>query len=227
MFAVDISRNAKVGPVSATYAPRQTCSAGCPFKGHGCYADSGNCRMHNDRISQKALDSMTPAELAHLEASEINDLPGLLPLRLHVTGDARTSAAANILGRACQGYRRKYNQPAWTYTHAWRSVPRMAWGLSVSVLASCETVRDCVRAHDRGYAPALVTVNEEEEKTGLERAGLTGVLCLHAERGVPCTICRLCFDDFELHGKGHVILLPPHGSGAGKIRCAVEEKRKK
>ena len=227
MFTVEISHNAKVGPVSATYAPRQTCSHKCPFKNNGCYSEGGNCRIHFNRISaDKILDTLTPRKLAELEAQEIIELPGILPLRLHVTGDARTPTAARTLSYACRIYRQKHNQPVWTYTHSWRDVPRDAWGLSISVLASCETPAECALAHSKGYAPALIVMDFREDREVLEQEhGLEGVVCPHIDREKPCVLCKLCFDDFELHQAGKVVMLPPHGSQVKKIYRVLEKKR--
>src|SRR5207302_5585852 len=98
--------------------------------------------------------------IAEVEARAIDTLTGDRLLRLHVVGDARTDAAARVLGAAADRYSRRGNAPrhgrkVWAYTHAWRTVARASWGDAVSVLASVETVREAREAMQAGYAAAV------------------------------------------------------------------------
>jgi hypothetical protein len=166
-------------------------------------------------------------------------LTGEHPLRLHVVGDAKTNAAARILGKAAQRYqargwkRTRKAQDVWTYTHAWRQVDRSSWGPDISVLASCETVEQAGWALSLGYAPALVVV-EKHPADGkawvAERRvmvgggkGLTVIPCpAQTREEVQCVDCKLCWNDDWLKRERKAIGFEVHGSGAGRAARAVK-----
>jgi hypothetical protein len=127
---------------------------------------------------------------------------------------------------ACRNYRYKHNKPVWTYTHAWKRVPREAWGMSISVFASCETPKECVEARANGYAAAFIPLDIKKDRQILRKEhGLSSVLCPHFSRNTQCINCRLCFNDFAFYEKGRVLLLPPHGSGTRKVENVLRIKR--
>ena len=185
-IAVETSTNAKLGPVSATYASQASCPRSCPWMGQGCYAEHGLVGYQTRRLNRSALRGAL--RIAEAEARAIDTLTGDRLLRLHVVGDARTDAAARELGAAADRYTRRGNAPrrgrkVWTYTHSWRDVARESWGESVSVLASVETVRDAQEAMAAGYAAAVVVAAFERE--GAYRIdGVTVVPCPQQTRGV-------------------------------------------
>lgn len=155
---VSVSKNAKTGLCACTYAAQASCPASCPFRGSGCYAEAGHVGLVTRRVNEAALAAdATPLQVAQSEAAAIAAgavVPGL-PLRLHVVGDAATVQAAMVLAEAARGYQERGGGVAWTYTHAWRDVARVAWD-GVSVLASVESVADIPAARTQGYAPAVV-----------------------------------------------------------------------
>jgi hypothetical protein len=219
-IAVETSTNAKLGPVSATYASQASCPRSCPWYGNGCYAERGHVGWQTRRLNRSRVREA--ARIADAEARAIDGLTGDRLLRLHVVGDARTDVAARLLGAAAQRYARRGNAPrhgrkVWTYTHSWRTVARASWGDAVSVLASVETVREARDAMAKGYAAAVVV-------TAFERAGaypidgVTVVPCPHQTRGVTCRECGLCRDDERLRRAGLVIAFEAHGSGGGAVR---------
>ena len=153
-------------------------------------------------------------------------------LRLHVSGDARTIGAVRILARAAERWVGRGGGSVWTYTPAWRTVPRSAWG-PISVLASVETIEATMSAMDRGYAPAL-TVRAHALDPDIERVlgaevaaagawrprdgnGLRIVPCPYETRSVTCGSCRLCLDR-DLHSLGVGVSFAAHGRGAKDAR---------
>jgi hypothetical protein len=143
-------------------------------------------------------------------------------LRLHVVGDAKTEAAARELGAAARRYTVRGNAPrcgkkVWTYTHAWRTVPRKSWGDAVSVLASVETVREAREAMAKGYAAAVVVAAFERE-SAYPIDGTTVLPCPNQTRGVTCRDCGLCRDDERLRSAGLVIAFQAHGARGAAVR---------
>src|SRR2546421_8042285 len=108
-IAVETSTNAKLGPVSATYASQASCPRSCPWFGRGCYAESGLTGHTTRRLNRSALRGAL--RIARAEARAIDALTGDRLLRLHVVGDARTDAAARELGAAARRYNARGNAP--------------------------------------------------------------------------------------------------------------------
>jgi hypothetical protein len=229
VIAVDKSSNSKTGLVSATYAPIATCPTTCPFINKGCYAQSGHTGIHLSRMN-KAVEELKDNSLvaiAKLEAEEMKKLKGVYPLRLHVVGDCRTAKAAEVLAQAAEEYMKKGSQPVWTYTHAWREIPRDKWG-QISVLASCETIDECLQAMSRGYAASIIRLKKFDNSflwdlhDVKQRIRMTP--CKEMVKGIQCDKCRLCFNDKRLLGRKEIICFFAHGSKAKLVDEIISAK---
>jgi len=220
VIAVAKSTSSKTGHVAATYAPIQSCPETCPFIDGGCYAQHGHCGIHLRRLNKNAKNQnkTRPIDIARIEAQAIRELKSDLPLRLHVVGDCKTPRAARIIADASNEYTLRTGQKVWTYTHAWKTIPREHWG-SVSVLASCETIEDAKYAMERGYAACMVRAKPFSHAFNYK--GIRMVPCLEMTKGVQCDKCKICFNDTKLLQKEKVICFFPHGSGARKARNAL------
>jgi hypothetical protein len=223
VIAVDKSRNSKTGLVSATYAPIQSCPSNCPFLNNGCYAQTSYTGMKLVGLNKEAskIRKVSSNKIARIEAESIRKLKGKLPLRLHVVGDCKTPMAARILSCAAEDYINKNNQPVWTYTHAWREIPRENWG-DISVLASCETLEECKQAMKRGYAASVVRL--KPFKGTMPFSGLKMTACKELTKGIKCNDCKLCFNDQRLLEDNKVICFFPHGIRSEKARDAILRK---
>ena len=221
--AVEKSTNSKTGPVSVTYAPIQSCPKSCPFLDSGCYAQQGHCGIHLNRLNKaaEAEGFVRPIDIAKKEAEAISKLKGDKPLRLHIVGDCRTSQAAQIVAKAAAEYTAKHGQLVWTYTHAWKEVPRDKWG-SISVLASCETINEAKQAMKRGYAASIVRLKEFKRPFAWEDVIL--MPCLEMTKGIKCDKCKLCLNDQRLIEKEKVICFFPHGTKENQAKDAIRRK---
>jgi hypothetical protein len=216
--AIEISRNSKIGLVSATYASQNSCPSSCPFKNAGCYAETGMVGIHTHRLNRSVITD--PEEIAKCEAEEIRKLTGRFPLRLHVVGDCNTDAAAQIVAEAASEHTKKHGQVVWTYTHA-HDVDRKSWK-DVSVLRSCENVEQVETALEDGYAAAMV-VSEFERDTAYPIAdGIMGIPCpQQTGKAQDCVNCKLCMNADKLHSARRVILFAAHGTGKKKVIATV------
>jgi len=221
--AVEKSTNSKTGPVSVTYAPIHSCPKSCPFLNSGCYAQQGHCGIHLSRLNKTAeAEGITrPIDIAKKEAEAIRKLKGDKPLRLHIVGDCRTPQAAEIVAAAAAEYTSKHGQPVWTYTHAWKEIPRSKWG-SISVLASCETIEEAKHAMKRGYAASIVRLKEFKRPFAWEDVIL--MPCPEMTKGIKCDKCKLCLNDNKLLNKEKVICFFPHGSRENQAKDAIRRK---
>lgn len=209
---------------SSTFAAiGPTCPDACPFKragtkSRGCYADSGITGM-TARQLERAAKGMSSLDVIRQEAALIDAaFPDGVPqdgarggrdLRLHVGGDVRTAEEAELLADAASRWYARGGGSVWTYTHAWRDVPRSAWG-PISVLASVEDEGDLQPARERGYAPALVVVRFPKTRAW-PIGDFRAVPCpAETKEGVTCADCRLCLDR-DLHKLGIAIAFSIHG----------------
>ena len=217
---VEFSDNSKIGLMSATYATQATCPATCKLRGAGCYAETSFVGITTRRLNATAAaGNWTVEEIAELEAAGIRRLHGVLPLRLHVVGDATTNAAAGILASAAREHTAKHGREVYSYTHAWRDVSAASWR-GVSILASCENAADVRDAQAAGYATALVVESHASTKAYWVD-GMKVIPCPSQTKDVTCADCKLCMRSDMLKATGASIGLAVHGSGAKKAAAAL------
>ncbi len=235
---VEKSKNIKITggeyKISATYTSiKASCPNDCKLKNTTCYAQVGKVAMHESRLE----DSYTPEQVAREEANAIDSSynGGTIPqdgykggrdLRLHVSGDARTRKAARILSAAARRYVARNGGAVYSYTHAWRRVPRSMWK-GVSVLASIENAREAKQARKMGYAPAIVVAPASEgwnNNTGeqafpngakafyLEGSNTKWIPCPSITKDIPCVKCRLCMNADKLFAINAGIAFVAHGA---------------
>lgn len=208
MFLTTKTKNRKIGDIAATYLPiKQTCPDSCVLKDNGCYAQVGYVGMYMMKLEAR-FEGVSAYDLVRKEAREIAAFGPKAkgkPLRLHVSGDARTTKSAILLRDAAK----KWDGKVFTYTHAWRTVPRKAWG-KVSVLASCESTGEAKEAMKRGYAPSLTVAFHPGEKAYMQD-GVKIIPCPQQTREVTCDKCRLCMNDTMLRAQNAVISFAVHG----------------
>jgi len=203
--------------VDATYASiKHTCPDTCALKNEGCYAQTSFVGMINIRMQRRARQG-SPLDLARAEAKAIDasynggSVPAGRALRLHVAGDSRTWAGTRLINAAIARWKKRGGGDVWSYTHAWRHVPRYEWS-NVSVLASVDNVSQVKEAREQGYAPALVVPEHPSDKAyTLPGSDVKWIPCPNQTRGVGCTDCRLCFNADRLHRDGFGITFAAHG----------------
>lgn len=202
-IAVEKSQNSKTGIMAVTYSAQQSCPSDCPFMNNGCYAEKGLVGIHTRRLNKTKSN---PYYIAIEEAKRILQLSGERVLRLHVVGDCATPQAAQIVSIASSFYKRKHNQPVYTYTHAWKKVHRKYWG-NVSVLASVHTQKEQEEAAKQGYAPAIALEGFPNGPKAFKLGEITYIPCpeqaqtlygKNKTKKIQCVDCKLCFDADKL-----------------------------
>jgi hypothetical protein len=216
---VEDSKNEKTGPVAATYASiKATCPSTCQLKDEGCYAQTGNVGMHLRRLDNNA-DGVSPLEAAIEEAKLIKAsfkgkvLPYPKNLRLHVSGDTTTKQGAKVLSEAVDDYKNRKGGLVWSYTHAWRTVPRSAWTKNISILGSVDSVDEIKKVRRKGYAPAIVVPYFENHKAFSMKGTATKFIPCPAQtkENVTCVDCKLCMRADDLHERNYGIAFASHG----------------
>lgn len=225
-------RPTPVGPfVASTYVSiAATCPSTCTFRDNGCYAQAGASHLTMgdlDRAGRRTTGlEVTLAEAAKLDALWPGGVPqdghrGGRDLRLHVGGDTSCTTGARALAESVARLQARGLGAAWSYTHAWRSIPREAFG-PISVLASCETPAEAIEAVALGYAPAI-TVEEFPSRRAFRLApGIKAIPCPFERGGdTTCARCRLCFNDSRLRQAGRAIAFATHGADAEQARTRL------
>ncbi len=220
MFLTLESGNRKIGNIAATYLPiKQTCPSSCVLKDNGCYAQVGYVGMHVIRL-QILMDGKKTYDIIRMEAREIakaGPSANGKSLRLHVSGDARTTKTANLLRDAAT----KWKGKVFTYTHAWRDIPRDAWG-TISVLASVENVKQAKEAIDMGYAPAMTVAHHPSNGKAFYDNGIKVIPCPQQTKEVTCEKCKLCMNDSMLYRQNAVISFAVHGVRKKKALAVIQ-----
>lgn len=222
MIYVTNSKNSKLTKekkVDCTYAPiEQTCPNSCSMKKDNlCYAAIGFVGIHNQRAIKKAK-KLSKVEIAKFEAKEIlkNINTQSKLLRLHVSGDSETKTGTKILSKASEKWIDNTNGRVWTYTHAWKNVPRSYWG-KVSVLASVDSLDDIPKARKMGYAPAIIVDKFESDKA-FKIGNTKYIPCPSQTRDVSCSDCNLCMNADRLFKDNFGIAFAAHGATKEKIK---------
>jgi hypothetical protein len=214
------SANVKLGSgVAATYASIEvTCPTTCALRNRGCYAQYGKVALTATRLDASTRAApVGPWHVASEEAAAIDAIatPEGRPLRLQVSGDARSPEAAATLAGAAWGWLARGGGPVWGYTHAWRDVLRDVWG-RVSILASVDHTSQGCAALERGYAPAAITGPHPADGRAYTRHGVTWIPCPQQTRGRTCVECRLCWNGTGLAIRSAGIAFSAHGSQSRK-----------
>src|SRR5579864_6624029 len=219
IYASDSTNTKLMGSqkVDATYASiKHTCPDTCSLKGKGCYAQTSFVGMVNFRMQRRARGA-SALEVARAEAQAIDAayegkrFPQGRALRLHVSGDSRTIKGTMLLNNAVGRWKHRGGGDCWSYTHAWRNVPRRTWS-NVSVLASVDNASDVQAARAQGYAPAIVVSEHSSDKAyQLSGSDTTFIPCPNQTRGVGCTDCKLCFKADWLFETNRGIAFAAHG----------------
>lgn len=210
--------------IDATYASiNKTCPDSCSLKDKGCYAQMSFTGIVVRRLNKRAR-GRNVVRVARDEASAIDNaykggrIPANRDLRLHVAGDSRTITGSRILNAAVGRWKDRGGRSCWSYTHAWKHVPRSEWS-NVSMLASITTTAEVGEARRQGYAPSIVVGEHPTDKAYmLPGSDTTWIPCPSQTRGVGCSDCRLCFKADWLFETNRGISFSAHGVYKGVIK---------
>lgn len=218
------SKNEKTGEVAATYAAQQSCPPTCIFKDAGCYAQAhGHVGMITNRLNATNPNA-TFMDVVRAEVAIMKEkLDGKRPLRLHVVGDCSSNEAAEYMRDHGLAWYALFNQIVWTYTHAWMVVFRESWGPYISILASCESIKQVRLAFKRGYAAALVVKQHPADGKAYKVDEFTIIPCPEQTgKAKNCASCRLCWNEESLKARKAVIAFATHGSDENKANHGID-----
>ena len=213
------SANAKTGKIAVSTSSKSQCPATCPFRGNGCYAESGPLALHWAKVTNGDRGMAWPEFLAAIAA-----LPSGRQFRHNQAGDIvdpNTALGAQQLAElatASQG------RKAWTYTHHPLTTPsgaqavREATANGFTVNASCDSASHADALMAMGV-PAVFVCDSTETRTSWQTPdGNRAVLC-PAQRidGMTCETCGLCAN----RPANVAVAFAAHGTGKRKAEAAI------
>jgi hypothetical protein len=216
------SKNAKTGPIPVSTSSRATCPASCPFRGHGCYAETGPLALHWDAVTAGSRGLPWRQFLAAIAA-----LPKGQLWRHNQAGDLYRPGAA--IGRAALTALVAANRGrrGFTYSHHRRTAAtvqafRAATANGFTVNASCHNETEADAAIAFGLRAAFVVPSTETRHHWRTPDGNHAVLC-PAQRsgpqfeGMNCAKCQLC----QSRPETIAIAFRAHGTGYRRIDAVI------
>lgn len=217
-----VSGNAKVGPIPVSMTSAESCPPSCPFRGKGCYADSGPIRIHWQRVT----DGLKGLEWSDFcKAVRRCILPGQF-WRHNTAGDlpgeGESIDAAKLLELVAANRGRK----GFTYSHkhtlkANLKIIRHANDNGFTVNLSANNLAHADELSQTGAGPVVTVLparqSESDPKTVFTPQGRKVIVCPATYReGVNCSNCRLC----QKADRSVIVGFPAHGvrfNAASKI----------
>jgi hypothetical protein len=217
------SANVKTGPIPVSTSSSVTCPSTCPFKGNGCYAESGPLALHwrevtaGNRGTDAAgfFDSISKLPIGQLwRHNQAGDLP-------HTLGRISRRFIKSIV-EANKGRR------GFTYTHhditKGENLALVRYanrnGFRVNVSTESEAAAD--RAVLAGL-PAVIAVPSTETRTHWRTPAGHVVTVCPAQRkedqfsGVSCSSCQLC----QTRDHRQIIAFIVHGTSKKRADAAI------
>jgi hypothetical protein len=215
-----VSANKKTGPMPVTTSSRDTCPCTCPFRGSGCYADSGPLAIHWGKVTS-AERGVTFSQ----HCDDLASLPSGQLVRLNQAGDI-----AHNRGKISRRFVRGIvaackNLKAYSYTHHRLDVGenlqmlRFANRNGLTVNVSTETEASADRAIESGLPAVLAVSSEEARTTWRTAAGNLAMVCPAQLRETDCATCQLC----HTRGRRVIIAFRAHGASKRKADQAILE----
>lgn len=214
------SANAKTGPIPVSTSPAQTCPSAdvCPFKGSGCYAESGPLAIHWREVSAGRRGVPWRAFLDAIRA-----LPAGTLWRHNQAGDLyrpQTAIGRRALAALVDANR---GRCGFTYSHHRRTAAviqafRAATANGFTVNASCHSEAEADGAIASGLRAVFVVAADDPRTIWRTADGNRAIVC-PAQRfdGMTCECCRLC----QARPQNVAIVFRAHGTGRAAVERAI------
>ena len=219
------SANKKTGPIPVSTTSRDTCPAACPFRGAGCYAESGPLAIHWREVTAgnrgmpwrdflRAIAALPDGQL--WRHNQAGDLPGV-GNRIDAVALSQLAAA----NRHKRGF--TYTHKPMTPANRERVAQANQAGFTVNVSANSPTHAD--ELCDAGVWPVVTVLPADVDgavtPVVYTPAGKTISVCPATYRDdVSCATCQLC----ARADRKSIVGFPAHGSGARKASATAGGK---
>lgn len=188
-----VSANAKTGAIPVSTSSAATCAVSCPFRGNGCYAESGPLAIHWRAVSDGVRGASWRQFLAAIAALPVRQL-----WRHNQAGDLVNPATATGRRMLAQLTEANRGRRGYTYTHHKRTPAaiaalKSATAQGFTVNASCHNEREADAAIAHGLRAVFVVPASEPRRFWSTAGGNRAVVCPAQYRaGITCASCGLC-----------------------------------
>lgn len=216
------SGNGKTGPIPVSTSSAETCpsAAVCPFKGNGCYAESGPLAIHWRAVTDGRRGMPWAEFLATIAALPIGQV-----WRHNQAGDLYrpdTVTGRKWLAQLAEANR---GRRGYTYSHHRRTPAvaqafRAATATGFTVNASCHSEGEADAAMADGLRAVFVVSSDDTRTTWQTAGGNRAVVC-PAQRfdAMTCERCQLC----QARPQHVAIVFRSHGTGRRRIDATLQE----
>jgi hypothetical protein len=185
------SGNKKIGVMPATLSERETCPKTCPWYNKGCYALSGPCRIHWNKVSERGTEY-------NEFLGKVKALPNGQVWRHNVTGDLQHNKglinrsklkALALANKGKQGY---------TYTHhdtnkvSNQQAIKQANELGFAVNLSANSIDHADKLKALNIGPVAVVLASDSSDKLTTPQGNKVIVCPSQSKGLTCLQCKLC-----------------------------------
>lgn len=213
-----VSSNAKTGPIPVSTSSKDSCPPACPFRGNGCYAESGPLNIHWGKVSngERGLDFDSFCESVKRiprgqlwRHNQAGDLPGE---GNRIDGNALKKLVVANRGR--KGF--TYTHKPMTKANAQAVKEANEGGFTVNLSANNLAHADELKA--LGVAPVVVVLPANQTENTFTPEGHKVVVCPAAIRDdVSCASCGLCQKQ-----RSCIVGFPAHGAGKKKAEVIAK-----
>ena len=209
------SKNAKVGKMAVTTSTATTCPTSCPFKGNGCYADSGPLKLHWDKVTRKERGDDWSTFI-----SKIKDLPTGSKWRHNQAGDLPGDMEKLDNEKCVELAKANKGKRGFTYTH-YDVLDNFQNAITVNIMnhlgftvnVSANNLEHADKLCDLEIAPVATVLPIDQTTNTVTPKGRKVVVCPATYKDdVSCASCMLC----EKWDRNVVVGFPAHGTSKKK-----------
>ena len=209
------SKNVKVGKMAVTTSTATTCPTSCPFKGNGCYADSGPLKLHWLKVTEGKRGDDWSTFL-----DKIKDLPAGSKWRHNQAGDLPGDTKDLDSGKCADLAKANEDKRGFTYTH-YDVLENFQNAITVNIMnhlgftvnVSANNLDHADQLCDLDIAPVATVLPIEQTTNTVTPKGRKVVVCPATYKDeVSCADCMLC----EKRDRKVIVGFPAHGTSKRK-----------
>lgn len=207
------SSNIKTGPIPVSTSSKHNCPTACPFRGNGCYAESGPLNIHWQKVTsgERGLDFDSFCK-------SVSKLPRKQLWRHNQAGDLEGKGNHINTLRLRQLTEANKGKRGFTYTHkpmtpANQRAVKDANDNGFTINLSANNLAEADKLKALNVGPVVVVVPSDQTENTTTPQGHKVVICPAVIRDdVSCATCGLC----QKGNRSVLVGFPSHGSGKKK-----------
>lgn len=214
------SNNKKTGPIPVSTSSATTCPDACPFKKHGCYADSGPLAIHWRKVTEekrgleypdfiKAIKGLPKGQLwRHNQAGDLAGINGKI--------DAIALEELVKVNKGKKGFTYTHKPPTGENAIAIKNANDN--GFTVNLSANNLRHADSLKLLSIG--PVVSVIPSDYPRKGITPGGNRWIACPAENGETNCSKCGLCQKQREI-----IVAFHAHGSGKKNVNIVAQPEK--